>query len=284
MFLSGISDEAGRSIETQIRAHTELGWKHIEIRNVDGVNLASPAMPEATFESIRRRVAEAGLTVSCFASELANWARRITGDFQLDVDQLQTAIPRMHRCGTEFIRTMSWPNDPDAPLSDREWRDEAIRRMKVLAKMAEEGGVTLVHENCSGWGGLGPRQTLELLAEVDSDRLKLVFDTGNTLGHQQDPWEYYTAVKGHVVYVHIKDRKRVDGKEVACYCGEGDARVRDILTDLYQHGFRGGVSIEPHLAAAVHLGKEAQDEEAYRVYVEYGRRMTAILDSIVAGQ
>jgi len=281
MYLSGIADEAGKPIETQIRAHVELGWSHIEIRNVDGVNFSSPNMPEATFESIRRQVADAGLTVSCFASEIANWARPITGDFEADVDQLNTAIPRMHKCGTEFIRTMSWPNDPKNPVSESEWRDEAIRRMKVLARIAEDGGVTLVHENCSGWGGLGPQQTLELLAEVDSDHLKLVFDTGNTLGHGQDPWEYYSAVKDQVVYVHIKDRRLVDGKEIACYCGEGDARVHDILTDLYERGYRGGVSIEPHLAAAVHLGKEATDEEAYRVYVEYGRRMTRILESIV---
>jgi sugar phosphate isomerase/epimerase len=283
MYLSGIADEAGKPIDTQIRAHTELGWKHIEIRNVDGVNLASPDMPEATFEAIREKVTEAGLQVSCFASELANWARPISGDFQLDVDQLRTAVPRMHKCGTEFIRTMSWPNDMNNPLGDDDWRDEAIRRMRELAKVAEDGGVTLVHENCSGWAGQGPEQSLRLLEEVGSERLKLVFDTGNTLGHGQDPWEYYRGVKDHIVYVHVKDRKMADGKEQACYCGEGDARVCDILTDLYAAGYRGGVSIEPHLAAAVHLGKEAEDEAAYRIYVEYGRKMTQIVEEIRRG-
>ncbi|NCO43006.1 MAG: hypothetical protein COZ06_07225 [Armatimonadetes bacterium CG_4_10_14_3_um_filter_66_18] len=283
MYLSGIADEAGKPIGTQIRAHCELGWKHVEIRNVAGVNLASPDMPETTFEAIRERVTEAGLQVSCFASELANWARPISGDFQLDVDQLRTAIPRMHKCGTEFIRTMSWPNDSDNPLSDDDWRDEAISRMRELATIAEDGGVTLVHENCSGWGGRGPEQSMRLLEAVGSDRLKFVFDTGNTLGHGQDPWEYYQGVKDHVVYVHIKDRQRSDGKEQACYCGEGDARVRDILTDLYAAGYRGGVSIEPHLAAAVHLGKEAEDDAAYRIYVEYGRRMTRIVEEITGG-
>ena len=34
------------------------------------------------------------------------------------------------------------------------------------------------------------------------------------------------------------------------------------------------------VAAADHLGKEADDEAAYKVYVEYGKRMAAILDEI----
>jgi len=39
MKFSGISDEAGQSIEMQIKAHKELGWEYMELRNVDGENL-----------------------------------------------------------------------------------------------------------------------------------------------------------------------------------------------------------------------------------------------------
>jgi hypothetical protein len=35
MYLSGIADEAGASIDTQIRATKELGWKYIEARSVE---------------------------------------------------------------------------------------------------------------------------------------------------------------------------------------------------------------------------------------------------------
>ena len=33
-YLSGFADEAGAAIETQIRATQQLGWQHIEMRNV----------------------------------------------------------------------------------------------------------------------------------------------------------------------------------------------------------------------------------------------------------
>ncbi len=39
MFFSGISDEAGQAIDTQIKAHRELGWEYLELRLIDGTNL-----------------------------------------------------------------------------------------------------------------------------------------------------------------------------------------------------------------------------------------------------
>ena len=32
---TGITDEAGNALATQIRASRELGWKHFEMRNVE---------------------------------------------------------------------------------------------------------------------------------------------------------------------------------------------------------------------------------------------------------
>ena len=39
MYYSGFADEAGDSIETQIKATQMLGWENIESRNIDGVNI-----------------------------------------------------------------------------------------------------------------------------------------------------------------------------------------------------------------------------------------------------
>jgi sugar phosphate isomerase/epimerase len=160
--------------------------------------------------------------------------------------------------------------------------------MRALAEIAEKAGVILVHENCSGWGGLSPERTLELLAEVRSAHLKLVFDTGNPAQYGQDAWEYYRAVKEHIAYVHIKDylpRGR-DDQEQASYPGEGICRVRDIVADLLESGYQGGFSIEPHIASVIHLQKDIEDPRAaYRTYLEYGRRFMRLVEGInVDGQ
>jgi sugar phosphate isomerase/epimerase len=221
------------------------------------------------------------MTVSCFSSAVANWARPITCDPQIDIDDLRGAIPRMHRFGTKFIRVMSYPNDKDHPLSDKDWRDEAIRRMKTLARMAEDGGVILAHENCSGWGGLSADNSNVLLGEVNSPALKVVFDTGNPVTYGQDAWEYYEKVRNDIVYVHIKDAQKIDGVDHYTFCGEGDGCVRRIVGDLLASGYDGGFSIEPHLAAIIHTGASTTDaDRLYQSYTDYGRRLMALVDEV----
>jgi sugar phosphate isomerase/epimerase len=176
---------------------------------------------------------------------------------------------------------MSYPNDPKQPLDEPAWRKEAIARVKTLARMAEEAGVVLAHENCSGWGGLSAENSNILLGEVNSPALKVVFDTGNPVTYGQDPWEYYQTVYKDIAYVHVKDAKKVNGIDEYCYCGEGDGCVRQILKDLLGKGYDGGISIEPHLAAIIHTGQKAYSPEfLYSSYTEYGRRMMKIVAEI----
>ena len=281
MFYSGISDESGQDIATQIKAHQELGWDHLELRMIDGVNLTQ--LEEARFDAVYGAVTDAGMKVSCFASAVANWARPISCDPAIDEEDLKQAIPRMKRFGTQFIRVMSYPNDKDAPFDEPEWRRESIRRMKNLARIAEDGGVTLVHEDCSGWGGLSSENSNILLGEVNSPALKVVFDTGNPVTYGQNAWDYYKDVQKDIVYVHIKDARKMDGVDHYCMCGDGDGYVKEIISDLLAGGYEGGFSIEPHLAAIIHSGQQAESAEAlYKSYTDYGRRLVEIVESVKA--
>ncbi len=183
----------------------------------------------------------------------------------------------MHTTNTKIIRCMSYPN---AEWSTDDWKKEVFRRLRELAKMAEDGGVILGHENCSGYGGIGPDEALELLAAVGSRAFKFIFDPGNVVMHGGNSWEFYKAVRDHIVHVHIKDAKSgPDGKKVACYPDEGEGDIPRIMSDLKGLGYAGYISIEPHMAAAVHEGKDVDDAAtASDVYVEYGQRIMAIAE------
>jgi len=280
---TGIADEAGRSIETQIRAHKELGWSHVELRLVDGKNVAGE-LPAAEFDHVCRMLEKEEVSVTGFASRIANWSRHITGDFALDVDDLKESIPRMKRLGVQPMRVMSWLGDG---VSLGEWRKETIRRMRELAGIAEDGGVVLCHENCTGWGGLSVENMIELRNEVDSPAFVLLYDIGNTLSHGIEPQAFFEGIRGEFAYVHVKDVKRnPDGgaSDEYRYCGEGDAMVKPILRQIIiEDRYDGVVSIEPHVAAVVHkAGGTASDEEMYNSYVKYGRMLNAMLDEITA--
>ena len=110
-----------------------------------------------------------------------------------------------------------------------------------------DAGIQPVHENCMNYGGMGWPYTLELLENVPG--LKLVFDTANPVFNEdrskvqpwpkQDPWEFYEHVKEHVVHVHVKDARWNNAKNDADYTmpGDGDGKVRQILTDLIGSGY-----------------------------------------------
>jgi sugar phosphate isomerase/epimerase len=282
--LTGIADEAAHDIDGQIKVHQELGWKAIELRLVDGENAAG-ALSDDAFARTVDQLEAADMTVTSFASAIGNWSRPIGEDFSIDTDELKTAIPRMQRLGTKFIRTMSWIGEG---VEESTWRDETIRRYGELAKMAEDGGILLAHENCTGWAGIGPTETRTLIEEVGSPNLVVLFDIGNTVSHGLDTWDYYTGVKDLVRYVHVKDgRRNPDGghSSVFTYPGEGDAMVREVLTDLLKDGYQGVIAIEPHVASIVHLKDQAPDPEAMRTsYLKYGRLFKTMVSEIQKGR
>lgn len=275
MFLSGIADEAGASIEKQIKAHKELGWNHIEIRNVDGKNLID--VDKDKFDQIAGKLDEAKMQVCCFASQIANWARRISGSFDLDLEELKRAIPRMRCLHTKYIRIMSYPNDN---RNDDNWRKEVMRRLRELVRIAEDGGVVLVHENCSGWGGQGPNEALDIMETVKSPNLRFLLDTGNKPHRKGTPWDICQKVRDYIVHVHIKDYKEKEGEKFV-FPGEGNCQVDKIIKDLLSSGYKEAFSIEPHMSSIIHLDEKAGNPEAaYRLYLKYGRKAQTLLERV----
>ncbi len=279
---TGFADEASKTLTKQIEATKEAGWSSIELRLVDGKNVCD--LNDEEWARVWQKLQDAGITVAGFGGQIANWARPITNDFQTDLAELKRAIPHMKQAGTNLIRIMSYPNPTDNPWNRDEWRDEVVRRLRLLTPIAEENGIILGHENCSGYGGLGPKEYLELVEMVDSPSLKLIFDTGNNSQHDQDieaTWRYYQACRDQIVHVHIKSYKPgPDGKMATCFPDEDPVQKR-ILADLKATGYDGWLSIEPHLAAAIHAGKDVADEDkAKSVYIEYTKRLERLIATL----
>jgi len=288
MYLTGFADEAADDIEGQIRATRALGWRCIESRNVDGRNIHD--IPEREFDTVAGKLAAAGITINCFGSAIANWAKHIDKPFDSSLEESRRAIPRMKRLGTKLIRIMSF-----AVLEERgpddQMEQERFKRLRELNAMFTGEGLTPVHENCMNYGGMGWQYTQRLVENVPG--LKLVFDTGNPVFSadrskprpfpRQSAWEFYEHVQDHIAYVHIKDGIWDDREKTVRYTfpGEGQGDVEKILRDLLARGYDGGISIEPHLAVVHHdHTKKPEEEVRFDNYVEYGRQLEKILASI----
>ncbi|HEB09919.1 MAG TPA: sugar phosphate isomerase/epimerase, partial [Spirochaetales bacterium] len=192
------------------------------------------------------------------------------------------SVVRMRRLGTEYIRIMSYPNDG---LEQREWRKEVFRRLKELTRIAAGENITLVHENCSGWGGRSAENLRILLEEMDSPNFQIVFDTGNPVaeGHpREESWSFYEAARPFIKHIHIKDCKlSEDGEVVYTYPAAGWSMVREIIADALAGGYKGAFSIEPHMAVQIHLGGDlSAGVDPEEVYLEFGRRTNKLLEEL----
>ena len=110
MELMGIADEASPSIDGQIRATKELGWKWIEARfaEVDGFEKGPVHdIPDEAFDIMAAKLEDAGVGIYALGSTICNWAKTVDSPWDVTVGEIDRAIPRMQRLGTKFVRIMS---------------------------------------------------------------------------------------------------------------------------------------------------------------------------------
>lgn len=293
MYLTGIADEAGARIETQIRATRELGWKWIEGRMVEVAGYPKANfhdLPDPAFDIVVDKLKESGLGICCFGSAIMNWAKTVETPFDVTLAEVSRAIPRMQRLGTRFVRVMSFKPADDADRIP----PVVFERVREVTRRFLDAGLQPVHENCMNHGGMSWQHALELLEKVPG--LKWVFDTANPIFNadrskpkpwpKQDPWEFWTQVRDVTAHIHVKDATWNPAKNDADYNwpGEGAGRVRDILKDAFARGYDAGVSIEPHLAVVFHDASVTSSEKAqYDSYVEYGRRLEKLVKEVRPG-
>lgn len=290
MILCGISDEAGNTLAAQVRATRELGWRHIEMRNVTVPGHAKGNLhdiPDAAFDEVAGTLRDAGIAVHCLASTIGNWAKRIEDPFDITLAEVARAIPRMQRLGIPFVRIMSYKVRDDADQMER----ERFRRLREVTARFLDAGIQPVHENCMNYGGMSWEHALRLLDNVPG--LRWVFDTANPVFNldrskpdprpRQDPWEFWTQVRDASVHIHVKDARWNTAKNDADYHfpGEGDGAVERILADAFARGYDAGISIEPHMVAVFHdANSAAQDDALVANFVEYGRRLESLIAKV----
>lgn len=289
-YFTGIGDEAGNLIETQIRALQTLGWNQLEARNVEVAGFPKANLheiPDAAFDIAAGKLRDAGIQVCCFGSTIANWGKKIDDPNEPSLAEARRAAARMQKLGTKMVRIMSYAVRGE----EDQLEGERFRKLREIVKIFADAGLQAVHENCMNYGGMGWPFTLRLLEEVPG--LKLVFDTANPVFNldrskpkpwpRQDPWEFYEHVRPHVVHVHIKDATWNPAKNDADYNypGDGQGKVRPILKDLLAGGYEGGISIEPHVAVVFHDATvKTSDDDMFNSFVEYGRRLMKLAEEV----
>lgn len=133
-------------------------------------------------------------------------------------------------------------------------------RIATVARMgAEEYGLTVgMHAHAAGFIDFEP-ELERLLDEVDSDVMKICFDTGHHSYAGFDPVAFMKRHMDRISYVHFKDidpavkadviKNRTDfyaacGQGIFCNLGQGDVDFKAVRELLLTSGFEGWCTVE----------------------------------------
>ena len=245
--LSGFADEISHDFEEQCQVIASLGLKFIEFRSAWETNILD--LTQEQLDRAKALLDAHGLRVSSIGSPVGKIY--IDEDFEPHIARAQHAVDVAKFFGANYIRIFSFFIREGANPDD--FRDEVMRRMQVLAQIAEAGGVVMLHENEKDIFGDIPRRVVDVLGTVNSPALRAIIDPANfaQVGFKPND-EAYPLVKPYLAYMHIKDAIADTGEVVVA--GAGDGQVRELIRTLKADGYDGFLSLEPHLGKAFAMG------------------------------
>jgi len=170
------------------------------------------------------------------------------------VPYVLAAIPWAAHAGCKHVATTDGLHKP-AGVSDAEAMALMKRSYEQIVETAAAYDITVTIE-LHGYFTTNPDTVAEMLAFVDSPRLALNFDTGNTFIAGQDPVAFLERFIDRVAHVHVKDvsaslAKAMRGKDTGIaisQCAIGDGvnadNIKQCLAMLRDAGYDGVLSLE----------------------------------------
>ncbi len=238
--LAGFADEISPELSQQIAVCKKLGITDFELRGVAGKNVLD--FDPVLRAEIKTALAAHGLAVACIGSPIGKV--KIDEPFAAHLDRFKIAVDSARFFGAKLIRVFSYYPPDGGDINQH--RDEVIRRFIAKVEYLKDSDLTLVHENERHIFGEGAANCLDLMKTVNSPLLRTAFDFANFIQAGEDPLKNWPLLKPYTVHIHIKDA-RPDGGVVPA--GQGAGHIPEILKDAYASGYRGFLSLEPHLAA-----------------------------------
>lgn len=230
--LAAFADEASPLFYEQIAAMAENGVRYLEMRGVNGRNVADMTADEVRCADHMLKCH--GLAVSAIGSPIGKIG--ITDPFEPHLEKFKRILEAARITGAKWIRLFSFFG-VDSP----EKENEALERLDKMAEIAKGSGVILAHENEKGIYGWNAENCLKILTSVPG--IRGVFDPANFVQCGVDTWEAWQMLAPCIDYLHVKDALS-DGKVVPAGCGIG--HLPEIMKAFSGQG--GEIfSLEPHL-------------------------------------
>lgn len=243
--LTGFADEISKDLDEQIELLQKLGVKFVEFRSAWGIKVLDLSPEQLNLA--KQKLDAAGIMLSSVGSDLGKIF--ITDPFESHLERAKQGVEVANLFGAKYIRMFSF-FIPEGENPD-DYRDEVLRRTKLMVDLAGEGNVTLLHENEKDIYGDTAVRVLDLMTTIDSPNYRAIIDPANFVQCGLEPaTAAWPLLKDYIDYIHVKDALSPATPEdigEVVPSGEGDGQFPELIEALKASGYEGFLSIEPHL-------------------------------------
>ena len=230
--LAAFADEASSSLDGQIAALSRNDIKYIELRGIDGKNIADVTCEEAQIHS--KKLSDAGIAVWSIGSPIGKI--KITDDLDAHMQKLLHICKLAKIFKTDKIRIFSFFEAYDK-------KELVFETLSEMVELAAREGISLYHENEKEIYGDTLARVLELMENVKG--LKFVYDPVNYIAAGENVALALRTLYDKTDYFHIKDIIAETQEHVPA--GHGDAMIPELI-DMIKKDKEVILTVEPHLA------------------------------------
>ena len=249
--LCAFADEADSQLLGQIAALKRNNIKNLEIRGMNGKNIAEITVPE--IREIKKQLDDSGIKVWAIGSPTGK--SEITSPFVSCLDEFSHILELADILNASHYRMFSFLGTN----GDVAYKDEVLERLSRILEKSKGSGIVLCHENEKDIYGDTAKRCQEIHSAIPE--IKAVFDPANFIQCNESSKDAWEMLKPYIEYLHIKDAL-ADGTVVPA--GEGIGAIPEIAKE-----YSGKIAtIEPHLhifdgLANLENGKMTQPKNSY---------------------
>lgn len=255
--VGAITDEFSPDIKVATAAMQGLGMQGAELRVINGKNVMD--LSDDELDAALEVVHNAGLRVISIASPVLKCtlpdAPPVDPRFQQDIfaskhtfeDQprlAERAFEIAKRSGAKIVRVFSYWRVIDPPAVF----ERVVDALQELADRAAEHDLIIGLENEHACNIATAQETARVLAAIDHDNLKVVWDPANAYvsGEEPFPRGYDLLDSRRIAHVHAKDCTIEGGKAIWGPVGKRDVDWVGQIAALKEDGYSGYINLETH--------------------------------------
>jgi L-ribulose-5-phosphate 3-epimerase len=249
-----VSDEVSRDFRQAVRTALPLGIRRYEIRNLSAGR--APMCGEPTMLEVERIADSEGVEITALSPGLFKMAEDAAA-FHREMDAVYPrAVEWAHRWKLPGLIVFGFHKPGATEATAPEFPSanpprEIVDCLTEAGERAQRDGLTLMIEPepiC--WCDSG-RATAALIQRSGAASLRINYDPGNVAWlENRDPLDEFPSVAPWIANVHVKDLRpltRGAGFPEWVPAGEGMIDYAAHFRALRESGYRGPVSLEPHM-------------------------------------